>query len=145
MKMNQTELAICSLAELAELLHGRGVSPVEVARVMIERTERLDPTLGTYITFTAEAALEDARRAEREILAGEHRGPLHGVPVAVKDMLWTAGVRTTFGSRAFAGSCRRRTRPRSCDGFRAFAGPVASCSTSLASTNDEGTTRTSRP
>jgi aspartyl-tRNA(Asn)/glutamyl-tRNA(Gln) amidotransferase subunit A len=100
--MDQTELAYCSLSDLAALLRSRQVSPVEVVRAMIERTERLQPTLGAYITFTPELALEQARRAEREIQAGEYRGPLHGIPVAVKDMIWTRGVRSTFGSRAFA-------------------------------------------
>ncbi len=100
--MGDVELAYLSLGEVAERLRTRDVSPVEVTRTLIERTERLESALGAYITFTPEAALEAARRAEREILAGAHRGPLHGVPVAVKDQLWTKGVPTTFGSRAFA-------------------------------------------
>jgi aspartyl-tRNA(Asn)/glutamyl-tRNA(Gln) amidotransferase subunit A len=100
--VGDVDLAYLSLDELARRLRDRDLSPVEVTRSMIERTERLEPTLGAYITFTPEAALEDAHRAEREILAGEYRGPLHGVPVAIKDMLWTKGVPTTFGSQAFA-------------------------------------------
>lgn len=100
--VGEAELAYLSLDEVAKYLSARDLSPVEVTRTMIQRTERLEPVLGAYITFTPEAALEDARRAEQEILAGEYRGPLHGVPIAIKDMLWSKGVPTTFGSRVFA-------------------------------------------
>ena len=100
--MEPAELAYCSLDEVAALLRGRNVSPVEVVRAVVDRTERLQPLLGAFTTFTPERALEEARRAEAEILDGDYRGPLHGVPVAVKDMIWTAGVPATFGSRVFA-------------------------------------------
>jgi Asp-tRNA(Asn)/Glu-tRNA(Gln) amidotransferase A subunit family amidase len=100
--VGEAELAYLSLDEVATRLRARDLSPLEVTRTLIERTERLEPALGAYITFTPEAALEAARRAEREILAGQYRGALHGVPVAVKDHIWTRGVPTTFGSRAFA-------------------------------------------
>jgi Asp-tRNA(Asn)/Glu-tRNA(Gln) amidotransferase A subunit family amidase len=100
--VGEAELAYLSLDEIATRLRAQDLSPVEVTRALIERTERLEPALGAYITFTPEAALEDARRAEQEILAGGYRGPLHGVPVALKDHICSKGVRTTFGSRVFA-------------------------------------------
>ncbi len=100
--MREAELAYLSLDEVGRRLRARELSPLEVTRALIERTKRLEPALGAYITFTPETALEDARRAEREILAGGYRGPLHGVPVAMKDHIHSAGVRTTFGSRVFA-------------------------------------------
>ena len=100
--MGEAELAYLSLDEVATRLRAGDLSPVEVTGTLIERTERLEPVLGAYITFTPEAALEDARRAEQEILAGGYRGPLHGVPVAMKDHICSKGVPTTFGSRVFA-------------------------------------------
>jgi len=100
--VGEAELAYLSLDEVARQLRARDLSPVEVTRTMIARTERLEPALGAYITFTPEAALAEARRAEHEIMAGEYRGPVHGVPVAVKAQRWSTGGPTTFGSRAFA-------------------------------------------
>ena len=76
----------------------REISPVEIARVCLDRIERLNPTLNAFISVTAESALAEARAAETEIGRGEWRGPLHGVPVALKDLIDTANVRTTSGS-----------------------------------------------
>jgi aspartyl-tRNA(Asn)/glutamyl-tRNA(Gln) amidotransferase subunit A len=99
--MDQDELAYLSLHDLADHLRSRALSPVEVTQTLLERTERLEPHLNAYITLTAEAAMADARRAEAEIGRGEYRGPLHGVPIDIKDIFWVKGVRTTMGSRAF--------------------------------------------
>ncbi len=88
-----------SLAALALALRERSISPVEAVEVCLERIEA-DET-NAFITVTAERAMEAAKRAEREILAGEHRGPLHGVPFALKDLISTKGVRTTMGSAFF--------------------------------------------
>jgi aspartyl-tRNA(Asn)/glutamyl-tRNA(Gln) amidotransferase subunit A len=90
-----------SLAGLFRELLARRLSPVEVVRALLERIEA-DET-NSFITVTAERALEEASLAEREILAGRHRGPLHGVPVALKDIIYTRGVRTTIGSARYAG------------------------------------------
>ena len=90
-----------SLAGLFRELLARRLSPVEVVRALLERIEA-DET-NSFITVTAERALEEASLAEREILAGRHRGPLHGVPVALKDIIYTRGVRTTMGSALYAG------------------------------------------
>jgi aspartyl-tRNA(Asn)/glutamyl-tRNA(Gln) amidotransferase subunit A len=90
-----------SLAGLFRELLARRLSPVEVVRALLGRIEA-DET-NSFITVTAERALEEASLAEREILAGRHRGPLHGVPVALKDIIYTRGVRTTMGSARYAG------------------------------------------
>jgi len=90
-----------SLAGLARELLARHLSPVEVVMALLGRIEA-DET-NSFITVTAERALEKASLAEREILAGRHRGPLHGVPVALKDIIYTRGVRTTMGSALYAG------------------------------------------
>jgi aspartyl-tRNA(Asn)/glutamyl-tRNA(Gln) amidotransferase subunit A len=90
-----------TLADLAAALGERRLSPVEVVEALLERIESRNEALGAFITVTAERALAEARRAEQEILAGEYRGPLHGVPVALKDLVYTAGVRTTMGSAFF--------------------------------------------
>ena len=85
-----------SLAGLSRELLAKHLSPVEVVRALLERIE-VDET-NSFVTVTAERALEGASQAEREILAGRYKGPLHGVPVALKDIIYTRGVRTTMGS-----------------------------------------------
>ncbi|MBI2165876.1 MAG: amidase [Chloroflexi bacterium] len=99
--MPEGELHFYPLARLAGLIEARQLSPVELTRVYLDRVERLNPILRAFITMKPDA-LEVARRAEKEILAGRYKGPLHGIPVAVKDQFYTAGLRTTGGSRAFA-------------------------------------------
>src|SRR5687768_7583883 len=91
-----------SLEAIDDLLARRQISPVEVTRSVLDRIERMDGVLNAIITVITEPALEAARRAETEILAGRRIGPLHGVPVTVKDMFDTAGIRTTAGSRILA-------------------------------------------
>ncbi|HKC83157.1 MAG TPA: amidase family protein [bacterium] len=100
--MDATDLCFTSAVELAELIRRRALSPVEVTRAVLERIERLNTRLGAYVMVHAERALGEARAAERAVMAGEPLGPLHGVPVSIKDNLWSAGDRTTFGSRLFA-------------------------------------------
>jgi aspartyl-tRNA(Asn)/glutamyl-tRNA(Gln) amidotransferase subunit A len=95
-------LALLPVAALAERLRRREVSPVEITRLYLDRIAALDPTLSAFITVTADQALAEAAAAEREIAAGHYRGPLHGVPVALKDLFYTAGVRTTAGSKILA-------------------------------------------
>ena len=77
------------------------ISPVEVTEAYLERIEALDGKFRSYLTVTADAALEAAKRAEQEIAQGNHRGPMHGVPVAVKDQIYTQGTVTTGGSPVF--------------------------------------------
>mgnify|MGYP000327153902 CR=1 FL=1 len=92
------ELTDLTIAEATPLLHERKISPVELTRAYLQRIERLNPLLNAYITVTAEGALDAARQAEDEIMRGEYRGLLHGIPIALKDNIETAGVRTTAGS-----------------------------------------------
>src|SRR5438034_2302648 len=87
-----------TISELAPRLRAREISPVEVTRACLDRIERLNPPLNAFITVTAESALSEARTAEAEILRGDWRGPLHGIPIALKDLIDTAGVRTTSAS-----------------------------------------------
>ena len=95
----QDDLAYASLVEVAAMLRRRQTSPVEVTRALLARIERLDGHLHAYLAVLADSALEQARAAERELAAGVDRGPLHGVPLAVKDLCFTRGVRTTCASR----------------------------------------------
>jgi amidase len=88
-----------SLTEVAALLRTRAVSPVELTQALLARIDRLDSTLNSYLTVLPERALEQARRAEAEIVAGNYRGALHGVPIAVKDLFDTKGIRTSCASR----------------------------------------------
>ena len=90
-----------TLAEAAEQIRTRQLSPVELTRACFKRIERLNPTLNSFITVTPEVALEQARQAETEIMAGRWRGPLHGIPIGLKDLVDTAGVRTTAASNQF--------------------------------------------
>lgn len=96
------ELNTLTLSEAAGLISRREISPLELAQACLERIARLDPRLNCFITLTPEAALQSAREAEQAIAHGGYRGPLHGIPLALKDLYDTAGVRTTAGSKFFA-------------------------------------------
>ena len=90
-----------SILELSQLFRNGSVSPVEVTKDCLSHIEQLNPTLKAFITVTAETALQQARSAEAEMMAGQWRGPLHGIPLGLKDLIDTAGVRTTAGSALF--------------------------------------------
>jgi aspartyl-tRNA(Asn)/glutamyl-tRNA(Gln) amidotransferase subunit A len=90
-----------NLSKAAEEIRTRRLSPVELTRECLARIERLNPVLNAFITVTADLALDQARQAEAEILTGNYRGPLHGIPIGLKDLLDTAGVRTTAASNQF--------------------------------------------
>src|SRR6202167_2319505 len=94
-------VALETIVELGPRLRRRDVSPVELTRTCLDRIEKFNPALNAFITVTAEAALAEARAAEIEISRGEWRGPLHGIPIAIKDLLDTAGVRTTAASALY--------------------------------------------
>ena len=84
--------------ELARLVRGKAVSPVELLRSCLETIERLNPKINAICTLAAESAMAAAQRAERAVMAGDEIGSLHGVPIGIKDLTATAGIRTTFGS-----------------------------------------------
>ena len=92
------QLPLLDLSEASRAVQKKEVSPVELTRACLERIERLNPRLNAFITITGAAALEAARKAEAEIARGEWKGPLHGIPLAVKDLIETAGVKTTAAS-----------------------------------------------
>ena len=95
--------AYLQLVELAQLLRKRALSPVEATKAMLERIARLDPGLHSYLAVTEDFALAQAKKAEAEIQSGLYRGPLHGVPIALKDLYFTKGVPTTFGMKVYEG------------------------------------------
>ncbi|HEY5907540.1 MAG TPA: amidase, partial [Vicinamibacteria bacterium] len=99
--MDGPELTRLSLAEASELLRNRKVSSVELTEACLRRIEALNPKLNAFITVTAERALAQAREAEASLRNGPPRGPLHGIPIALKDLVDTAGVRTTAASGVF--------------------------------------------
>lgn len=95
------DLSFASIAETSAAIRDGRLSPTALADHCLRRIEKLNPTLNAFITVTADLAREQARQAESEIRAGHWRGPLHGVPVAVKDFYDTAGIRTTAGFEHF--------------------------------------------
>lgn len=100
--MAGTDLIFLSIARQAELIRSRAVSPRELVAAYLARIERYDGVLRAYITVCAEQAMAEAAQADRDIAAGNYRGPLHGIPFGVKDQLCTRGIRTTVGSKIMA-------------------------------------------
>lgn len=99
--MDNKDLCYSSVARLGALIRGKEVSPVELAQAYLDRIEEVEPALNSFITVLADGPMEAARRAEQEVLNGTDRGPLHGIPMAIKDVYDTVGIPTTFGCRAF--------------------------------------------
>ncbi|HKG26354.1 MAG TPA: amidase [Thermomicrobiales bacterium] len=102
--MTADDLCAMTLSEAARLIERRDVSPVALTEAALDRIARCEPQLNAFITVMADDALAAARTAEAEIARGDYRGPLHGVPISLKDLLLTRGVRTTAGSRILANS-----------------------------------------
>jgi aspartyl-tRNA(Asn)/glutamyl-tRNA(Gln) amidotransferase subunit A len=96
---NDEDLCYSSASELATKIRDRDVSPIEVVRAVLERIARLNPALNAYCTLMAEEALAEAQRAEVAMTSTAELGPLHGVPISIKDNIHVKGVRTTFGSK----------------------------------------------
>ncbi len=96
--MQSPQLPVLTIAEAAARLSRKQFSPVELTRAVLARVEALNPRIGAFITVAADQAMEAARAAEREIQQGRYRGPLHGIPVGVKDTYYTKGIRTTAAS-----------------------------------------------
>jgi aspartyl-tRNA(Asn)/glutamyl-tRNA(Gln) amidotransferase subunit A len=93
------ELAFATIGELSTLLAQRKISPVEITNLFLERIEKHNPTLNAYLTVTRDSALAAARESEKRIKQKRARGPLEGIPIALKDNIWTRGIRTTAGSK----------------------------------------------
>ena len=95
------DIAFAPVSQLSRWIERRELTSERLTRIYLGRLERFNPTLRCAITVTQEHALEQAKRADREIAAGHYRGPLHGVPWGAKDLLDTAGIRTTYGAEPF--------------------------------------------
>ena len=95
------DLVALGIRDASDLIRKRKISPVELTRAYLTRIERLNPSLNAFITVTAESALADAKTAEADVQRGSWRGPLHGIPIALKDLFDTAGVKTTAASAVF--------------------------------------------
>jgi aspartyl-tRNA(Asn)/glutamyl-tRNA(Gln) amidotransferase subunit A len=113
--MTDSNPCFLSVAEAASLIAAKRISPVELTRAYLARIERLNGTLHAYVRVLHDEALAAARAAEAEILAGRYRGPLHGIPIGLKDIYDTAGIPTVSpsGSRflrdEFCAGAHRRT------------------------------------
>src|SRR5918911_2823079 len=102
MTQPQSELCYLTIREAGPLLQSGKLSPVELTHAFLSRIEQLDKTLNAYITVLPDRAMSEARAAEAEMLRGDYRGPLHGIPIALKDLYDTEGIRTTASSRVMA-------------------------------------------
>jgi aspartyl-tRNA(Asn)/glutamyl-tRNA(Gln) amidotransferase subunit A len=96
-----TQLPLLDLAQASEAVQKKKISPVELTKACLARIEALNSALNAFITVTAESAMKEAKEAEGQIQRGEWKGPLHGIPLAIKDLAETAGVRTTAASAVF--------------------------------------------
>jgi len=99
--MSQADITSLTIVEAAEQLRERKLSPVDLTKACLDRIDQLNPVINAFITVTVDSALEAARHAEIEIARGDYRGPLHGIPIGLKDLIDTAGLRTTCASEAF--------------------------------------------
>jgi aspartyl-tRNA(Asn)/glutamyl-tRNA(Gln) amidotransferase subunit A len=99
--MTQEPLQFASISDVAAALRSQELSSIELTQLMLERIERFDGALNAFITVTHDLALEQAYQADEELRSGHDRGPLHGIPIAVKDLIATKGIRTTGGSKVY--------------------------------------------
>jgi len=100
--MDKAQIPFSSVGELSGLIASREVSPLEVTESCLEHIDAVDFKFNSYLTVSRKEAIQGAQEAERAISSGNYLGPMHGIPVAVKDQVWTKGIRTTAGSRFFA-------------------------------------------
>jgi aspartyl-tRNA(Asn)/glutamyl-tRNA(Gln) amidotransferase subunit A len=101
--MPNQELCTLSIHELGRRISRKEISPVALTQAYLERIETVDQSLNAFVAVAAEQALADARRAEQEIVSGRYKGPLHGIPIAHKDLYDVRGLATTAGSKVFSG------------------------------------------
>ena len=104
MGSNRSDETYCSIAEIAPLIEQGDLSPVDVVQSSLDRISQLDPTLNAFLQIWGEEALESARTAEQTIASGGYLGPLHGIPVGIKDLVDVAGYKTTGGSKVLENS-----------------------------------------
>ena len=100
--MSSADLHFRSIAELSDMIRQKEISPVELTQAYLDRIDALNERLGAFITVMREHALSQARQAERSIQAGDYLGPLHGIPVSIKDIIYTRGVLTSAGSKVLS-------------------------------------------
>ena len=96
-----SQLHTKDLATISALIKNKEVSPVDIVNELLERIDQIDPILNSIITLNREEALRNAEIAEEEISQGKYRGPLHGVPIGIKDLVFTKGIKTTMGSEIY--------------------------------------------
>ncbi|MBB6735400.1 amidase [Cohnella zeiphila] len=99
MKTMHPELTYATIHELSGRIRSREISPVELAEQAVARIEQVNPSLNAFVTVTAELAMEQAKQAEQELMKGNYKGPLHGIPIVHKDLYYTKGIRTTASSK----------------------------------------------
>ena len=99
--MDSTDLCYLTAGQLSRLIQQKEVSPIEIIEAHLSRISALEPKLNSFITLQSDHAIEAARKAEEEIQTGKYRGPLHGIPVALKDLFSVKGVRSSSGSKIF--------------------------------------------
>lgn len=100
--MTQLDIAFQTISELAQLIKDKKISPTEITHATLDRIKLLDKKLNSYITVMGDEAIKAAQQAEKDIKKGNYKGPLHGVPISLKDLYNTRGIRTTGGSKILA-------------------------------------------
>ena len=108
---NKASMRLRTIAEASALVRSKQVSPVDLVRECLERIHALNPELNAFVTVTADSALQEAEKAESEIREGKWRGPLHGIPIGLKDLIDAAGVRTSAASRVLKNKVPLRDAP----------------------------------
>ena len=108
--MSDREICFLTATELSRRIRARELSAGEVLEAHLAQIDRLNPKVNAIVTLVADRARKQARAADQALAAGNEVGPLHGLPVAHKDLVWTQGIRTTFGSRPTGISCPPGTR-----------------------------------
>ena len=101
MSGRESEFLRWSIKEISKHLRSKKISPVEVVTALLERIQDVDPIINSYITVMSDEALNAAKQAERQITKGKYKGAMHGIPIGLKDLIYTEGVRTTMGCEIF--------------------------------------------
>jgi len=99
--MNTVEICKMSALEMRDAIKAKRLSPVEIVDALLQRIEKINPVINAYCTVVAEKARQEAKQAEKKVMQGDDVGPLHGVPVSIKDLMFTKGIRTTGGTKMY--------------------------------------------